>query len=62
MGLDDPTQQTDHAHLIQTLSAMMIQLNALQMLVHKDTTDGIDDALTYQLPDMDAIRKGLAIL
>src|SRR6516164_402610 len=62
MGLDDPTQQTDHAHLIQTLSAMMIQLNALQMLVHKDTTDGIDDALTYQLPDMDAICNGLAIL
>jgi DNA-binding NarL/FixJ family response regulator len=62
MGLDDPTQQTDHAHLIQRLSAMMIQLNALQMLVHKDTTDGIHDSLTYQLPDMDAIRNGLAIL
>jgi DNA-binding NarL/FixJ family response regulator len=62
MGLDDPTQQTDHAHLIQTLSAMMIQLNALQMLVHKDTLDGIDDSLTYQIPDMDAIRNGLAIL
>ena len=62
MGLDDPTQQTDHAHLIQTLSAMMIQLNALQVLVHKDTIDGIDDPLTYQIPDMDAIRNGLAIL
>ena len=62
MGLDDPTQQTDHAHLIQTLSAMMIQLNALQVLVHKDTIDGIDDSLTYQIPDMDAIRNGLSIL
>ena len=62
MGLNDPTQQTDHAHLIQTLSAMMIQLNALQVLVHKDTIDGIDEPLTYQIPDMDAIRNGLAIL
>ncbi len=48
MGLNDPTQQTDHAHLIQTLSAMMIQLNALQMLVHKDMIDGIDASPTYQ--------------
>jgi DNA-binding NarL/FixJ family response regulator len=62
MGLDDPTQQTDHAHLIQTLSAMMIQLNALQMLVQKDTIDGIDDSPTYHIPDLDAIRNGLAIL
>ena len=62
MGLDDPTQQTDHAHLIQTLSAMMIQLNALQMLVHKDKIDGIDDSPTYYIPDMDAIRNGLAVL
>ncbi len=62
MGLDDPTQQTDHAHLIQTLSAMMIQLNALQVLVHKDTIDGIDDSPIYQIPDMDAIRNGLSIL
>jgi len=62
MGLDDPTQQTDHAHLIQTLSAMMIQLNALQMLVQKDMLDGIDIAPTYHIPDMDAIRNGLATL
>jgi len=62
MGLDDPTQQTDHAHLIQTLSAMMIQLNALQMLVQKDMLDGIDIAPMYHIPDMDAIRNGLAIL
>ena len=62
MGLDDPTQQTDHAHLVQTLSAMMIQLNALQMLVQKDMIDGIDASPTYHIPDMDAIRNGLAIL
>jgi len=62
MGLNDPTQQTDHAHLIQTLSAMMIQLNALQMLVQKDMIDGIDIAPTYHIPDMDAIRNGLVIL
>ncbi len=62
MGLDDPTQHTDHAHLIQTLSAMMIQLNALQVLVQKDTIDGIDEAPIYHIPDMDAIRNGLSIL
>jgi DNA-binding NarL/FixJ family response regulator len=62
MGLDDPTQYTDHAHLIQTLSAMMIQLSALQVLVQKDTIDGIDEAPLYHIPDMDAIRNGLSIL
>ena len=62
MGLNDPTQYTDHAHLIQTLSAMMIQLNALQMLVRDNSIDGIEDAPLYQIPDMDAIRNGLSIL
>ena len=62
MGLDDPTRQTDHAHFIQTLSAMMIQLNALQMLVHNDVIDGIDVSPTYHIPDMDAIRNGLTNL
>ncbi len=62
MGLDDPTQQTDHAHFIQTLSAMMIQLNALQTLVHNDMIDGIDVSPTYHIPDMDAIRNGLTNL
>src|SRR5215467_3592664 len=62
MGLDDPTKHTDHAHLIQTLSAMMIQLNALQMLVQDDSIAGIDDAPLYHLPDMDALRNGLSIL
>jgi len=62
MGLNDPTQQTDHAHFMQMLSAMMIQLNALQTLVHNDTVDGIDVSPTYHIPDMDAIRNGLTNL
>ncbi len=62
MGLDDPTQYTDHAHLIQTLSAMMIQLNALQMLVQDDSQDEIDGTPLYHIPDMDAIRNGLSVL
>jgi DNA-binding NarL/FixJ family response regulator len=62
MGLNDPTQQTDHAHFMQMLSAMMIQLNALQTLVHNDTVDGIDGSPSYHLPDMDAIRNGLTNL
>ncbi len=62
MVLDDPTLHTDHARLIQTLSAMMIQLNALQVLVQKDTIEGIDEAPLYHIPDMHAIRNGLSIL
>lgn len=60
MGLNDPTQQTDHAHLIQTLSAMMIQLNALQTLVRDDAADGISP--TQNTLDLDAIRSGLTTL
>src|SRR6266566_2289654 len=62
MGLDDPKQQTDHAHLIQSLSAMMVQLNALQTLVHDDMVNGIDASSNLHIPDMDGIRDGLAIL
>jgi DNA-binding NarL/FixJ family response regulator len=62
MGLDDPSQQTDHAHFIETLSAMMVQLNALQTLVRDDRSDGIDVSPAIAVPDMDDIRNGLAIL
>src|SRR5271157_4927312 len=62
MGLDDPSQQTDHAHFIQTLSAMMVQLNVLQTLVRDERADSIDISPTLHIPDMDAIRNGLAIL
>jgi DNA-binding NarL/FixJ family response regulator len=62
MGLDDPSQQTDHAHFIQTLSAMMVQLNALQTIVLDNTADGTDISPDLFIPDMDAIRNGLAIL
>ncbi len=62
MGFDDPSQQTDHAHFIQTLSAMMVQLNALQTLVRDEKADGIDVSPALYIPDMDAIRSGLATL
>jgi DNA-binding NarL/FixJ family response regulator len=61
MGLNDPTQQTDHAHLIQTLSAMMLQLNALQTLVRSDTVDN-DVSTILHIPDINAMRSGLATL
>src|SRR5260370_38111615 len=61
MGLNDPTQQTDHAHLIQTLSAMMLQLNALQTLVRSDTVAN-DVSSMLHIPDVNAIRSGLATL
>src|SRR5579864_4924163 len=50
----DPSPQTDHAHLIAALSAMMLQLNALQATVHDDTANGV--------PDINAIRSGLKTL
>ncbi len=62
MGLDDPSQQTDHAHFIQSLSAMMVQLSALQTLVGDDRANGIDISPDFHIPDINAIRKGLAIL
>ncbi len=62
MGLDDPLQQTDHAHFIQSLSAMMVQLNALQTLVRDDRADGVDVTSDLHTPDMNGIRNGLAIL
>src|SRR5215469_958566 len=62
MSLDDPSQQSDHAHFIQTLSAMMVQLNALQTLVGNDRADGIDVSPALHIPDMDTIRNGLTTL
>ncbi len=62
MGLDDPLQQTDHAHLIRTLSAMMVQLNALQTLVREETTNGDGVSPIPHIPDMNAIRNGLVTL
>ncbi len=62
MGLNDPSQQTDHAHLMQTLSAMMVQLNALQALVRDDTADGVGVSPAPHIPDVNAIRSGLATL
>ena len=54
MGINDPSQQTDHAHLIEALSAMMLQLNALQAIVRDDTANSV--------PDINAIRSGLTTL
>ena len=46
-------QHTDHAHLVQALSAMMVHSNARQSLVRTDTSP---------LPDMNALSSGLATL
>lgn len=51
---------TDHSHLMQTLSAMMAQLNALQTLVRDNAADGGSPA--DSVPDINAIRNGLATL
>ena len=59
MQTADVAQQTDHANLIQELSAMMIQINALQTLVRVNTGDGSSQS---HLPDINAVRNGLAVL
>ncbi len=62
MGLANPSLQTDHAHLIQTLSAMLVQLNALESLVHDDTAGSPGESPVPHIPDMNAIRNGLVML
>ena len=62
MGLDDPLKQTDHAHLIRTLSAMLVQLNGLQITLRDDTADSASESHVPHIPDMNAIRNGLATL
>jgi DNA-binding NarL/FixJ family response regulator len=54
MQIIDAPQLGAHEHLIQTLSAMMVRLNALQSLTN---TESLDAA-----PDLQAIRSGLAAL
>ena len=59
MQTADVARQTDHANLIQDLSAMMIQINALQTLVRDNTGDSSSQS---HLPDINAVRNGLAVL
>jgi DNA-binding NarL/FixJ family response regulator len=56
----DAAQQTDHAHLIQGLSAMMLQINVLQALVRNDAGDSLSQSSTAL--DMNAMRNGLTVL
>ncbi len=62
MGLANPSLQTDHAHLIQTLSSMLVQLNALETLVRDDTAGSHGESPVPHIPDMNAIRNGLVML
>jgi DNA-binding NarL/FixJ family response regulator len=50
------TNDTDHAHLVETLSAMILQINALQALLCSEAT--INEASH----DMHALHEGLTIL
>src|SRR5713226_5839797 len=52
MQTGDTSQQSDHAHLVQMLSALMVQVNALQSLVRDE------DAATV----LETLREGLATL
>src|SRR6202043_1199154 len=55
----DAAQQTDHNNLVQSLSAMMIQINALQNLVRNDTGDSASQSASL---DINAMRNGLTVL
>ena len=52
--------QTDHTHLIQTLSAMMAHLKALQSLVREDAAEGT--ASSIPVADLATIRNELTTL
>ena len=52
--------QTDHTHLIQTLSAMMAHLKALQGLVREDAAEGTSTSIT--VADITTIRNELTTL
>src|SRR5579884_1468745 len=54
MQIIDAPQFSAHEHLIQTLSSMIVQLNALQSLTNTEAQDAA--------PDLQAIRSGLASL
>jgi DNA-binding NarL/FixJ family response regulator len=52
MQTGDTSQQSGHAHLVQMLSALMVQVNALQSLVHDEDTTTV----------LETLREGLATL
>ena len=54
MQIIDAPQSSTHEHLIQTLSSMVVQLNALQSLTNTEAQNAA--------PDLQAIRNGLAAL
>src|ERR1700694_5097860 len=54
------SSQTDHTHLIQTLSAMMAHLKALQSLVREDAAEGT--ASSIPVTDLATIRSELTTL
>jgi len=55
----DAARQADHNNLVQSLSAMMIQINALQILVRTGTGDSSSQSASF---DINAMRSGLALL
>ena len=52
MQTGDTSQQSSHAHLVQMLSALMVQVNALQSLVRDEDTTTV----------LETLREGLATL
>src|SRR6266568_640491 len=52
MQTNDISQQSSHAHLVQMLSALMVQVNALQSLVRDEDTTTV----------LETLREGLATL
>ncbi len=58
MQNNDTSQHSDHAHLVQKLSAMMVQINALQALVRDENVAPLADATTL----LDMLHDGLATL
>jgi len=57
MQTDDTSQQSSHAHLIQMLSALMVQVNALQSLVRDEDTTTVLETLREGLTTLEQLTR-----
>jgi signal transduction histidine kinase len=61
-SLISPSTQSDHAHLIQQLSAMMAQIALLQNVVREGEESAGEATSAFSTAQLSALRNGLAAL
>src|SRR5258708_36801762 len=57
MQTGDTSQQSGHAHLVQMLSALMVQVNALQSLVRDEDTTTVLETLREGLTTLEQLTR-----